>query len=167
MTIGHGQKWLRKRESAIAALLSAPTIKAAAKLAGISEPTLHRWMRRADFASDYQRAREKTLEMASDQLRHGTLAAVEVLREISANRKAPAASRVQAARSFLESTGLLKGLVSQVTVNNELPADSAGIAESIIRELRAMLATDEQFRQTVRSIIEEIENGESEKQLLN
>lgn len=165
MTIGHGQKWLRKRESAIAALLSAPTIKAAAKLAGISEPTLHRWMSRADFASDYQRAREKTLEMASEQLRHGTLAAVEVLREISSNRKAPSASRVQAARSFLECTGLLKGLA--VTVNNTIPTDSEGINESIAQELRSMLATDAHFRQMVSGIIADVERSECEKQLLN
>jgi hypothetical protein len=41
---GHGQKLSRKKESAIAALISLPTIGDAAKLVGIGEKTLFRWL---------------------------------------------------------------------------------------------------------------------------
>jgi hypothetical protein len=41
---GHGQKRGRHEEDAIAALLSEPTVEAAAKRVGISESTLLRWM---------------------------------------------------------------------------------------------------------------------------
>lgn len=160
MTIGHGQKWLRKRESAIAALLSAPTIKEAAKLAGISEPTLHRWMRRPDFASDYQRARERTLELASERLQRGTLEAVEVLGDIARDKEAPSASRVMAARSFLECTGLLKGLA--LTVNNQIiPQDSEGLTAEIVKQLSGMLRTDPSLRDAVVRML--AESGEGRK----
>ena len=41
---GHGAKFGRKKEQAIAALLSHRTVEEAAKAAGISPATLKRWM---------------------------------------------------------------------------------------------------------------------------
>ncbi len=50
-----GAKQNRKREVAIAALLSRPTIEEAAQLAGIGEKTLRRWLRDdADFKAAYR-----------------------------------------------------------------------------------------------------------------
>ncbi|MGB8986096.1 MAG: hypothetical protein WCC37_05790 [Candidatus Sulfotelmatobacter sp.] len=156
--IGHGEKRSRKKELAIGCLLAFPTVRAAAKAAGIHEITLHRWLKERQFAFDYQRARERVLETASEQLRSGTLQAVEVLREVAANRKAPAASRVQAARSFLEATGLLKG--AAVTVNNSVnvPQDSESVMEAIRVQLGAMLRTDAALRETVKAILSEVED---------
>ena len=42
--VGHGAKIARKREDAIAALLTQPTVAAAAGVAGIGEKTLRRWL---------------------------------------------------------------------------------------------------------------------------
>lgn len=158
---GHGEKRSRKKELAIGCLLAFPTVRAAAKAAGIHEITLHRWLKEPQFALDYQRARERVLETASEQLRSGTLQAVEVLREVAANRKAPAASRVQAARSFLEATGLLKG--AAVTVNNQIiPQDAEGLTSEIIKQLGGMLKTDLVLRQAVKAMLTELEEGKDE-----
>ena len=59
---GHGEKRTRKREQAIAALLSAPSLGEAARLAGIGEATLRRWLREPDFATAYRAARRQALE---------------------------------------------------------------------------------------------------------
>jgi hypothetical protein len=159
---GHGQKRSRRRELTIAALIAHPTVKAAAKAAGIAEITLHRWLKEPGFAADYQAARARVLETAAEQLRAGTLAAVDVLREIAANKRAPSSSRVQAARSFLEATSLLRG--TAVTVNNAvpLPVNLEGINAAIIESLREMLATDRRLRQTMREMIAEFEAEENE-----
>jgi hypothetical protein len=42
---GHGSKWARRKEAAIAALLECPTVKEAAKKCGLSYSTLKRWLR--------------------------------------------------------------------------------------------------------------------------
>jgi len=56
-----GAKQSRKREEAIAALLTHPTIAEAAQVAGIGEKTLRRWLRDPPFTADYRRAREEGL----------------------------------------------------------------------------------------------------------
>lgn len=164
MTTGHGQKWERKKEAAIAALLCCPTIIEAAKRAGVSEPTLHRWMRREDFKSEYQAARAQTLEVASQWLQRGTLSAVQVLQEIAGDKEAPSASRVMAARSFLESTGLLKGLAASVTVNNF--GSQEEIQAALVTQLSSMLRTDTQLRAEVMKILADLEatDGNMERQ---
>ena len=42
---GHGSKFGRKKEAAIAALLTQRNIEEAARVAGIGTQTLHRWLR--------------------------------------------------------------------------------------------------------------------------
>src|SRR5580698_4573930 len=46
---GHGSKFSRKKEAAVAALLSQRTIDEAAKTAGIGTQTLHRWLKCRNF----------------------------------------------------------------------------------------------------------------------
>lgn len=156
---GHGEKRSRKKELAIGCLLTFPTVKGAAKAAGIHEITMHRWLKEPQFASDYRRARDHVLETAAQQLRSGTLQAVEVLREVASNKKAPSASRVQAARSFLEATGLLKGLAASVTVNNQIvPQDEKALNRGIIQLLSGVLRTDEQLREAVKGVLAELDS---------
>lgn len=51
---GHGQKFSRKQEALIAALLTEPTHAAAAAKAGISPSTLYRWMKMSAFRAAYR-----------------------------------------------------------------------------------------------------------------
>lgn len=77
---GHGEKLSRKQEQAVAALLSAPTIKEAARSAGVSEVTLWRWLQLSEFAAAYRAARRQVVERAVSELQAAAGAAVETLK---------------------------------------------------------------------------------------
>jgi len=79
MTAGHGEKRGRREEQAIAALLSEPTIEAAAKKAGISESSLLRWMAVPSFQERYRAARRQVVEHAVSRLQQATSEAVDAL----------------------------------------------------------------------------------------
>jgi hypothetical protein len=158
---GHGQKYHRLRERAISELISRPTILEAARACGIAEGTLRRWMKNEDFSRDYEHARSRVLDIASEKLRNGALMSVDVLSEVCRNKKASPAARVTAARSFLEATGLLRGL--GVVINNQVaPTDLGSAVTTLLSELESLLSTNEQFRLTMRSMLDRIELQESE-----
>ncbi len=77
---GHGEKWTRKHYEAVLALVSEPTIAAAAKQAGISEKTLWRWMQCEKFAEQYRAARRQVVTVALCNLQQTAGQAVETLR---------------------------------------------------------------------------------------
>src|SRR4051812_36032813 len=79
-TRGHGSKRPHKEEAALAALLSEPTIEAAATKAGISESTLLRWMAEPAFKATYRDARRQVVELAVTGLQQATSEAVTALR---------------------------------------------------------------------------------------
>ena|SRR5580700_1465466 len=56
---GHGSKFSRKKEQAIAALLSHRNVEEAAKATGISSGTLKRWMQLPEFKAIYLQARRE------------------------------------------------------------------------------------------------------------
>src|SRR6516225_6839089 len=59
-----GRKPSHKREQAVAALLSSPSVAAAAQKAGVSERTLRSWLKDADFPALYRAARRDIVEAA-------------------------------------------------------------------------------------------------------
>jgi len=61
---GHGQKFTRKHEALIAALLTEPTHAKAAAKAGVSKATITRWLRMPEFRAAYDRARREMVDMA-------------------------------------------------------------------------------------------------------
>jgi hypothetical protein len=65
---GSEQKLSSKQEKAIVALLANETLKDAAKQAGISEPTLWRYMQDAAFMSAYKTARRQAYEQGIGRL---------------------------------------------------------------------------------------------------
>lgn len=99
---GHGQKWSRKKDQAIVALITEPTIKAAADKVGITTPTLHKWLKLPEFRSAYMEARRQAYTVAVARLQQAAAEAVEALRSIMNDPKKPASARVSAARSILE-----------------------------------------------------------------
>jgi hypothetical protein len=100
--MGHGEKFTRKMEAAIIALMVEPTIPAAAKAAGVSYTSLWRWLQDPAFQIEYRKARRLALGQATAQLQQAASAAVKALKEIVEDTKAPASSRVMAARTVLE-----------------------------------------------------------------
>ncbi len=77
---GHGEKFGRKEEQAIVALLTRPTVAEAAKACAVSEVTLWRWMQQPEFTERYRAARRQVLEQAIAQLQQASGEAVETLR---------------------------------------------------------------------------------------
>lgn len=93
-----------KQKRALAALLSAPTKREAALIAGISYPTLRRWITQdADFRREYEAELAALLECAAAQVRHGMLDAITTLRRIVADDEAPQSTRVAASKVILDS----------------------------------------------------------------
>lgn len=99
---GHGEKLSRKKEKAIAALLSQPSIPMAAKEAGIGESTLWRWLQLEDFNSEYRKARREVVTHAITKLQKGMSDAVQTLQEVMMDNEAPASARVSAAKTMLD-----------------------------------------------------------------
>ena len=93
------------QERAIIALLSEPTLKAAAASASISETTLWRWLREPNFKVAYQRARQEALGRATTRLAALVEVAVEALDELDeivADRAVSPHVRVSAASRIID-----------------------------------------------------------------
>lgn len=97
---GHGQKLTRRFEVALAALLTEPTLAAAATKAGVSESTLARWLQRPDLRAAYRAARREIVESAIATLQRSTSEAVETLRRNLSNESASV--QVRSAVAILE-----------------------------------------------------------------
>lgn len=97
-----GEKFSRRQEQAIAALLTKPTIAAAAEACSVSERTLRRWLQNEEFAERVRRERAASLESITNLLRRGSESAVSTLLAVAGNSRSPAGSRVSAARTILE-----------------------------------------------------------------
>lgn len=76
---GHGEKRSRQTEAAITALLSCPTIEAAAERVRVAPATLRRWLAEDDFRRRYRAARRQVVEQAVSQLQAATGEAVGAL----------------------------------------------------------------------------------------
>ena len=99
---GHGQKLSRKKEQAIAALLSQPSIGGAAKKIGIGEKTLFRWLRLDDFQKEYKNARRQVIDQTIAQIQSVMSEAVQTLLNVMSDDAAPASAKVSAARALLD-----------------------------------------------------------------
>lgn len=99
---GHGERFSRLQEKALASLISAPTFLVAAKEVGVSPRTLQRWMEEPRFKARLRSMKTEILSSATCQLRNLCLGAVAVLASIAKNPNAPAGARVRAAAVILE-----------------------------------------------------------------
>jgi hypothetical protein len=97
---GHGQKFGRKQEDAIAALLTQRNVEEAARAAGIGARTLLRWLKLPEFQNAYRQARREAFGQSIARLQQGTSAAATTLLKIMIDPSAPASVRVRAADSI-------------------------------------------------------------------
>lgn len=79
-TVGHGQKLTRHGERVLAALLQHATVAEAAKISGVSERSIFRWLQREDFQARYSEAKRAIVNEAVSDLKAATSAAVATLR---------------------------------------------------------------------------------------
>jgi hypothetical protein len=99
---GHGTKYGRKKEAAIAALLTQRNHEEAARVTGIDLKTLKRWMRLPEFIEEWRRARWEVVEQACARAQQNCGAATSVLLKLMADPATPASSRIRAALGVIE-----------------------------------------------------------------
>jgi hypothetical protein len=116
-----------KQEEAIAALLTCPTILAAAAQVGVSERTLFRWLSDdAGFQASYREAKRSVVQHAMTRLQQAATAAVDTLEAIMGDADKPSGSRVTAARSVLD--------LALKTVELEELAERVAVLERMVHE---------------------------------
>ena len=98
---GHGAKFGRKKEEAIAALLSQRNVEEAARVAGIGTRTLLRWLKIPEFLSAYREARRAAFGQAVARLQQGASAAATTLLKTMIDPGTPASVRVRAAECVI------------------------------------------------------------------
>jgi transposase-like protein len=96
-----GGKFGRKKEEAIAALLTQRNIEEAAKAAGIGANTLLRWLKVPEFQSAYREARRAAFGQSVARLQQASGAAVSTLLKVMVDASTPASTKVRAADSVL------------------------------------------------------------------
>lgn len=73
-----------KRARALAALMTAGTVKSAAAMSGVSERTLHRWLRDPEFAAQLAHVEAELVDAAARRLLSLTEDAIRSLAQLSA-----------------------------------------------------------------------------------
>lgn len=98
---GHGSKFPRKMETAVAALLTQRNVEEAAKAAGISHSTLLNWMKIPEFQAAYREARRAVYSQAVARLQQGATAAATTLLKVMLDASTPASVRIRAAECIM------------------------------------------------------------------
>ena len=92
----------KKREKALAALMTSRTMKDAAEAAGIDPRTMRRYMQDADFIAEYRQMTAEMMQEARIRSQQLITPAIETLAEICLDDNAKNGERITAARSLLE-----------------------------------------------------------------
>src|SRR5579862_8423363 len=97
---GHGSKFGRKMEEAIAALLTQRNIEEAARSIGVAPNTLLKWQKLPEFDAAYREARKAAYRQAVARLQQGTSAAAATLLKTLIDPDAPPSVKVRAAEAI-------------------------------------------------------------------
>jgi transposase-like protein len=97
---GHGTKFGRKKEEAIAALLTQRNIEEAARSIGVAPNTLLKWQKLPEFDAAYRDARKTAYRQAVARLQQGTSAAASTLLKTLIDPNTPASVKVRAAEAI-------------------------------------------------------------------
>jgi transposase-like protein len=92
-----GSKFTRKKEEAIAALLTQRNVEEAARAAGIGTQTLLRWLKMPEFQAAYREARRLAYSQSIARLQHASSAAAATFLKLMVDPNVPAAVRLRAA----------------------------------------------------------------------
>lgn len=98
---GHGAKFGRKKEEAVAAVLSQRSLEEAARVAGVGVATLMRWQKLPEFQEALRGARREALAQTVGRLQQASSAAATTLLKVMLDQTTPASTRVRAADSVM------------------------------------------------------------------
>jgi hypothetical protein len=99
---GHGAKYERKKETAIAALLTSKSVEDAARAVEVDSNTLLRWLQIPEFKTDYLKARRETVLQSVARMQQATGAAGITVLKLMTDPNVPAAVRLRAAEYVFE-----------------------------------------------------------------
>lgn len=91
-----------RQQKALAALLTCPTVREAAKTAGLDESTIRRYKQNPAFMAEYRRRSAELLEVATDKAKAAMPPAIDRLRIIVDDDQQQAQQQIAAARAVLE-----------------------------------------------------------------
>jgi hypothetical protein len=94
---GHGSKFGRKKEAALAAVLLHGSVHDAARAAEIGVSTLLRWMQIPEFKAALQTARRAGVSQATARLQQNSAAAAATILKIMVDSSTPPSCRLRAA----------------------------------------------------------------------
>jgi hypothetical protein len=97
---GHGTKFKRKLDEAVAAMLTQRNVEEAARSVNVSTATLMRWQKEPEFQEAYRGARRAAFGQAVARLQQGTSAAATTLLKTLIDANTPASVRVRAAEAI-------------------------------------------------------------------
>jgi transposase-like protein len=101
---GHGAKFTRKKEEAIAALLSHKSVEDAARAVEVNPNTLLRWLQVPEFRDAYLKARREAVQQSVARLQQATGAAGVTILKLMTDPNVPAAVRLRAAECVFGAT---------------------------------------------------------------
>ncbi len=99
--LGHGTKFGREKEEAVAALLSHRNLEEAARAIGVVPNTLLRWMKEPEFDSVYRTAKRAAFGQAIARLHQGSSAAATTLLKLMLDPTTPPSTRARCAETVL------------------------------------------------------------------
>ena len=102
MVVGHGAKFGRKKEDAIAALLSQKNIEDAARAAKIGPNTLLRGLELPEFKAQYRKARREAVHQSVARMQQATGAAAITVLKLMTDTNVPPAVRLRAAECVFD-----------------------------------------------------------------
>jgi transposase-like protein len=94
---GHGAKFSRKMEEAVAAVLIQKNLEEAARSVGIGTATLLRWQKMPEFKAALRQARRDAYSQSIGRLQQATSAAVSTLLKTMVDPGTPPSTKVRAA----------------------------------------------------------------------
>jgi hypothetical protein len=98
---GHGSKFGRKKEEAVAALLTHKSVEDAARSVGLNPNTLLKWLQVPEFRALYLKARREAASQAIARIQQGMGAAAITMLKLMTDPNVPAAVRLRAAEAVV------------------------------------------------------------------
>ena len=99
--IGHGCKFSRKKEAAIAAIISERTLGEAAHVTGVSTKTLQRWQKIPEFQDQLRETRRELNRQNMLRMQQSSPAAVVTILKVMTDNAVPPAVKLKAANLVL------------------------------------------------------------------
>jgi len=99
---GHGTKFNRKMEAAIAAILTHKNLEEAAGAAGVSVATLLRWQKLPEFQKEFRKAKRAVHAQAMARLQQATGPAVSTVLRVMSDPQTPPATKMRAGQIVIE-----------------------------------------------------------------